>query len=204
MTYESNKAHRPADDHPWRSSGLAKPTAVEVQRTCRKCGETKPVEDFPRPTTSRRRYSYCTLCANALAQAYRSNNREVLLERWREYRERNKDVLNARKRAVWRREQEQAGRAIPPLLRRWWTATRAALEMGLTPNAVTVLARRGRLVGEKVPNPDGGVMWQIDPASVAALLAERAQQSPSEKERQHANNHGWPIAEYGKKLRGEA
>lgn len=97
----------------------------------------------------------------------------------------------------------------PPAPRHWWSAQRVMMETGLSRTAVNRLCREGKLVGKLVPGQGKqGHIRMVDPASVRAYKEERRrrweQVEANVPNRSHANNHGWPIAEYSKKIRGEA
>lgn len=142
MTYGSNKAHRPADHHPWRTG---KPPL-----------QPRPISPYPiaKPTPP----------------------------------------------------------VVEPLVpRNWWTAQRAMIELDVSRTTINRLCRDGVLVGKIVPlqgGKHGKGKRMVDPESVKAYKRARIARAWEIEEnvpnRSHANNHGWSIKEYKKKLRGEA
>jgi ribosomal protein S27AE len=79
---------------------------MSEQRTCRKCGLTKPVATDFRPVThfpNRTRYT-CRTCETADGQRWRENNPDRARESWR--RNRNNEKGSARK-ADWVRRNKQ-------------------------------------------------------------------------------------------------
>ena len=68
-------------------------TEQPTEKTCAKCGETKPLEEYHR--NKRRtdgRYPYCKPCKSADDRAYREKNRDAIAERMRRYNEENPHV----------------------------------------------------------------------------------------------------------------
>lgn len=156
---------RPADWHPWRG-GVARP--AEEARTCRLCGETKPLAAFPR-SGGAGRYTTCRPCHNARRRASpedRSRKRERERER---YRADPSVKIRANRRNRHRRLARE-GRPVTPAPHRWWSVVRAAIELGHGEAWVQARCRSGELRAIKAINhPHGGYCWRIDPASVAEL-----------------------------------
>ena len=66
-----------------------------MSKTCTKCGETKPLDDFHRDKTGAGgRRSYCKECAREYKRRYHEENRDKRLECARRYHEENRDILN--------------------------------------------------------------------------------------------------------------
>lgn len=69
-------------------------------KTCTKCGETKPTDQFHKCRSSRDGLqSSCTTCTDAMSRAYYEANREHIVAQKRAYNEVNRDKINARQRA---------------------------------------------------------------------------------------------------------
>lgn len=65
-------------------------------KTCRQCGDTKPVEDFYRDSAARdRRRPECKVCTAARRKAWYAANRTREISRVQEWRETNRDHFNA-------------------------------------------------------------------------------------------------------------
>ena len=70
-----------------------------MSKTCTKCGETKPLDDFHRDKTrSGGRRSDCKECRREYSRRYREENRDERREYDRRYREENRDELRERAR----------------------------------------------------------------------------------------------------------
>ena len=68
-------------------------------KTCTKCGETKPLDDFHRHRgKADGRYAWCRECAAEHRRRYYENNRDKERELQRQYREENRDKLQERNR----------------------------------------------------------------------------------------------------------
>lgn len=116
---------------------------------------------------------------------------------------RNSDLPSSRQ-PLPPRPYRRVGRAPQPRPRPpagWWPCQRAASALEVTTTEVNRLCRRGTLAGVVV-----GRVRYVDPASVRAYREARAKLRLEMPERHmlrsHANNHGWPIAEAARKMRG--
>ena len=95
-----------------------------TEKTCAKCGETKPLEEYHR--NKRRtdgRYPYCKPCKSADDRAYREKNRDAIAERMRRYYEENREAIAERERSY----REENRDAIAARKRRWQEENREAL-----------------------------------------------------------------------------
>ena len=73
-------------------------------KTCTKCGETKPLDDFHRDQSKADgRNTWCRECAAEYRRRYYEENRDKALERQRRYREENRDKVRECQRR-WREE----------------------------------------------------------------------------------------------------
>ena len=70
-----------------------------MSKTCTKCGETKPLDDFHRDKTrAGGRKPYCKECVQEYARRHYEENRDKERERNRRYREENRDKVRERHR----------------------------------------------------------------------------------------------------------
>ena len=71
-----------------------------MSKTCTKCGETKPLDDFHRDKTGAGgRYPHCKECVREYKRRYHEENRDKRLEYNRRYHEENRDkVLESQRR----------------------------------------------------------------------------------------------------------
>ena len=70
-----------------------------MSKTCTKCGETKPLDDFHRNKTGAGgRRPDCKECVREYARRYYEENRDKVRERQRRYREENRDIINQEKK----------------------------------------------------------------------------------------------------------
>ena len=77
-----------------------------MSKTCTKCGETKPLDDFHRDKTGAGgRRPDCKECRRGYSRRYREENRDERREYDRRYREENRDEL--RERALRYREENR-------------------------------------------------------------------------------------------------
>lgn len=77
-------------------------------KTCTKCDETKPLDDYSRDRRSPDgRVSECKTCKNAQKRAYREANREKINARDRAYREVNREKIATKARAYYKANREQ-------------------------------------------------------------------------------------------------
>lgn len=73
-------------------------------KTCTKCGEPKPLDEFPRKSTAGEdRRNICKRCEAERWQRYRAANKETLRQQWREYR-----AANSERRAAYARQWREA------------------------------------------------------------------------------------------------
>lgn len=172
MTYGSNKAHRPADHHPWRSGWV--PKKVERERTCTVCSTTKPIGDYA-PSGSGRR-TVCRECYNAKRREDeatpegRAHKRAV--DRAHYHRHPHKKV--AANRRCRHKKLAEAGRPVVPVPERWYGTVRASLELDISVSWVGRLCQSGELRAVKTANgKHGGLCWRVDPASVAEMKKKR-------------------------------
>lgn len=86
-------------------------TEQPTEKTCTKCGETKPLEEFHRNKRRKDgRYPYCKLCKSADDRAYREANRDRIAVRKGAYYAENKERINAAN-SRWNRENRDKVRA---------------------------------------------------------------------------------------------
>lgn len=77
-------------------------------KTCTKCDETKPLDDYSRDRRSPDgRVSECKTCKNAQKRAYREANREKINARDRAYREVNREKIATKARAYYKANREK-------------------------------------------------------------------------------------------------
>jgi len=173
MTYGSNKAHRPADYHPWRS-GLA-PKQAERERTCTVCQATKPIDQYARSGATGRR-TVCRECYNAKRREDEATpeGRAHKRETEREHYHRDPSVKIAANRRCRHKKLADAGRSIVPVPERWYGTVRASLELDISVSWVGRLCQSGELRAVKTANgKHGGLCWRVDPASVAETKKRR-------------------------------
>jgi len=171
-SYQSNKAHRPASDHPWRGGWV--PKSVERERTCTVCDTTKPIGDYA-PSGSGRR-TVCRECYNAKRREDestpegRAHKRAV--DRADYQRHPHKKI--AANRRCRHKKLAEAGRPIVSVPERWYGTVRASLELDISVSWVGRLCQSGELRSIKTANGrHGGLCWRIDPASVAEMKKRR-------------------------------
>lgn len=138
---------------------------TETERTCRGCGQTKPIREFA-STGAYGRRSTCILCWNeahrvaALPPEEAERRRARARERYRA--DPGRKIGQQRE---YLRRKRGPGVVAP---RRWYTVIRASVELGCGENWVRTLCRRGQLCAVRVVGAaPGGTVWRIDPASVA-------------------------------------
>ena len=80
---------------------------LQEVKTCSKCGETKPINEFvKRPHTENKYYGVCKACKVIYAKEYREKNREEISRRRRaKYRD-NIDEMRERGRAYYAENRE--------------------------------------------------------------------------------------------------
>jgi hypothetical protein len=88
-------------------------------RQCKKCSAIKPIELLQKRSTCTSGYGYtCNECVNAINRVKRKNqfhaNYEEELQKKREYREANKEIINQRRREI--RAEKQALKPKPDIL----------------------------------------------------------------------------------------
>lgn len=85
-------------------------TIIDGKQRCSKCGEVKPIEQFPRRGSAGPYRKDCKACVRARTQAWAVENREELAARKREYQVRNQERIRAQRKAWYaaRREKRRA------------------------------------------------------------------------------------------------
>ena len=74
-----------------------------TEKTCTKCGETKPLEEFNRSKSGKSgRAARCKKCE----RRYREENREAIAERERRYYEENREAIAERERRYYEENRE--------------------------------------------------------------------------------------------------
>lgn len=69
-------------------------------KTCKKCGETKPLDEFPKQQgRADGRYTYCKSCKAEWLRKHRRENPDYWREWNRRHREKNGDKLRAQRKA---------------------------------------------------------------------------------------------------------
>lgn len=139
---------------------------TETERTCRACGATKLIGEFPKTGAYGRR-STCAVCWNESRRVANLPPEVVERERQRDRDRYLADPTRAMRRTKGRRQLRRG--PVPTAPRHWYGVTRAAVELGCSENAVRVLCREGRLRATKAYGRGDGGVWRIDPASVAAF-----------------------------------
>lgn len=91
-------------------------------KTCSKCGDTKPAEDYYR-RSSGRLWGYCIACAKAQRAEHRDAHRDAKRARDRKYREENRDDVNRRKREQYAADPTSANERA----RRYYRSNRRAV-----------------------------------------------------------------------------
>ena len=77
-------------------------------KTCTKCGETKPLDDFNRNrSTADGRNAWCRECSAEDRRRYYEENRDKVRERNRQYREENRDKDRERKRRYYEENRDK-------------------------------------------------------------------------------------------------
>ncbi|ANQ52925.1 hypothetical protein MY04_05960 (plasmid) [Flammeovirga sp. MY04] len=71
------------------------------KKTCIKCGETKPKEEFNRNNSKDGRRSDCKVCSRKANKLYREANKEKLAQYNREYRVNNLEAAAERQRRYY-------------------------------------------------------------------------------------------------------
>lgn len=138
--------------HPWRGDGVPTPIRpVETARTCRKCGQTKPLA---RPHFKLRQGRWFERVCQECRDRGRPRNGNRVRER-----------VNTADRARARRALLAVGYTFAP--RSWWSVVHAACELGLSRRRVCDLICAGELRAMR----DGRRTWKIDPASVRERIS---------------------------------
>ena len=79
-----------------------------MSKTCTKCGETKPLDDFYRDKTrAGGRWPYCKECVREYTRRHYEENRDKERERNRRYREENRDKVRERKRRYYEENRDK-------------------------------------------------------------------------------------------------
>jgi len=93
-------------------------------KSCRKCGQNKPLTDFPkRRSSSDGRDVWCKVCKKAYNARYYAENQAAILSQKKDYWDSNKETLKPKNRARWAKNRKRYGEAA----RRWRRANRGAL-----------------------------------------------------------------------------
>ena len=83
--------------------GITQEPAAPTTKTCRKCGEDKPLSEYNRRKGSRDGVRYvCKACAAAYGREYREANKDAIRETKRAWKRANRDHCNAKSRE-WKR-----------------------------------------------------------------------------------------------------
>ena len=79
-----------------------------MSKTCTKCGETKPLDDFYRDKTGAGgRRPDCKECVREYKRSYHEENRDKRLEYSRRYHEENRDKIRERKRRYYEENRDK-------------------------------------------------------------------------------------------------
>lgn len=81
-------------------------TTMSEERTCTKCGETKPIEEFARRSGGCRRWK-CGTCQSEYLREYRIANADSLLEKKQIYNEANREKIRDRHEAWCKKNPER-------------------------------------------------------------------------------------------------
>jgi len=73
-----------------------------MERTCKKCGETKPIEEFAKGVN----INSCKLCYHIYLKKYRDLHREKILQSQRKYDQLHRDERSAKSRKYWKENKE--------------------------------------------------------------------------------------------------
>jgi len=77
-------------------------------RTCSKCGEDKPKEEFHKDdTTPDGKHRYCKVCRKELSSKYYYNNKKKIIAANREYNRKNKKRIRKRQRERYQENRER-------------------------------------------------------------------------------------------------
>lgn len=136
--------------------------APERERTCTRCGATKPIESFAPtiPGNPRHRRRACRACRVAASAAWDRRHPDRARERMRRYRR-----GGAESRATLaRRRARRAAAGLAPAPRGWWSTARAACETGYAPSYLARLCKRGILRAARHWGGD----WYIEPSGILA------------------------------------
>lgn len=77
-------------------------------KTCTRCAKTLPLSEFRRvPRLSGGVDIYCRLCRREIGREWSKNNHEKELERYRKYREKNREVVREKAREMMRRRRDK-------------------------------------------------------------------------------------------------
>lgn len=80
----------------------------KIFKTCKKCGETKEITEFPRKKDSKDGYnSQCKACINARNKKYRDENIEKVHASRKRYYQKNIEKMRAEKRAYYQNHKEE-------------------------------------------------------------------------------------------------
>lgn len=78
-----------------------------IEKTCTKCGETKPLDGFyPKKGVKSALSAACRVCCRAAVDAFRKANPEVIAERQKAWHEKNRKLANAGRSSRYYRDHE--------------------------------------------------------------------------------------------------
>lgn len=93
-------------------------------KSCRKCGQPKPLTDFPKRRSSRDgRDAWCKVCKKAYNARYYAKNRAAILKQKQDYWGANKETLKPKNRVRWAKNRVRYGETA----KRWRAANRESL-----------------------------------------------------------------------------
>lgn len=109
-------------------------------KECRKCGESKPLEDFYRDRSKKDgRGSYCKECGRSYARDWRRKNPERTAENWKRWHEQNPERM-----AEWRKQWNQENREL--LSKIWRDRSERDREKVKARSAVQDAVRTGKIL----------------------------------------------------------
>lgn len=163
-------------------------------RTCRICGQQKPLDEFPR---NRRdalgRAKLCTICNRAHAKAWQQRNRERYLARQRQWADANREYKRAQDRAYSaanreqraQRERERRARETPEERQARLARERLTKRAWSLRNRDKIAAKSRRLHKgrDKVARAAGQRAWKAANAErVAAADRQRKEERRAQRE----------------------
>jgi len=151
--------------------GVEYEPAAPTTKTCRKCGEDKPLSEYNRNrTTSDGLQVYCKACL----KAYREANKARTAAYGRAYREANKERIRVKRRDYMREHQREYRRKHPDRVR-------ATVERGKD-------AKRARREAEKRPQ-----VYRIDFADGCYYIGKSNNPKRRFHQHRHAARHGTHV-----------